>query len=59
MMIAYGIEILDCYSQGKLNTIMNLLVIVTVFHDGVEGTAFILYHFKALPSFGVPEVILN
>lgn len=41
MMIAYGIEIVDCFNEGKLNRLMNLFH-VTVFCDAVAGTTFIL-----------------
>jgi hypothetical protein len=46
--MVYRIEIMDCCNHGKLNKLMNL-VDETVFHDAVDGTAFILYYFKALP----------
>ena len=49
MMIAYGIEIVDCFNEGKLNRLMNL-VYVTVFYEAVAGTTFILNIVRFLHS---------
>jgi len=49
MMIAYGIEIVDCCNEGKLNRLMNLGH-VTVFCDAVGGTTLILNIVRLLHS---------